>query len=88
MYWMLNIVTGPENVPQAVLIRGIENHNGPGKITKSFGIDRTFYGEDLNISDRIWFEDSGYSPAVRTGTRIGIDYAGEYWSSRPWRYYV
>ncbi len=88
MYWMLNIVTGPENIPQAVLIRGVENHSGPGKITKSFGIDRTFYGEDLNISDRIWFEESGYRPAVRTGMRIGIDYAGEYWSSRPWRYYV
>ncbi|MDO9579873.1 MAG: DNA-3-methyladenine glycosylase [Bacteroidales bacterium] len=87
MYWMLNIVTGQVNNPQAVLIRGVENHNGPGKITKSFGIDRTFYGEDLNISERIWIEDAGVIPLIKTGPRIGIDYAGEYWKTRPWRYY-
>jgi DNA-3-methyladenine glycosylase len=88
MYWMLNVVTGPENIPQAVLIRGIENYSGPGKITKSFGIDRTFYGEDLDISERIWFEDIGITPDFKTGARIGIDYAGEYWKTRPWRYYL
>ena len=40
MYWMLNVVTGQENIPQAVLIRGIENHSGPGRITKSLEIGR------------------------------------------------
>jgi DNA-3-methyladenine glycosylase len=88
MYWMLNIVTGNENDPQAVLIRGVENYPGPGKLTKSFGIDRSFYGEDLVTSERIWMEDAGVNPSVKTGTRIGIDYAGEYWKSRPWRYYI
>jgi DNA-3-methyladenine glycosylase len=39
MYWMLNIVTGQENCPQAVLIRGVKNFPGPGKLTKSLGID-------------------------------------------------
>lgn len=88
MYWMLNVVTGQENDPQAVLIRGLEYYNGPGKITKSFGIDRSFYGEDLDISERIWIEETGVSPFIRTGPRIGIDYAGEYWRSRPWRYFL
>ncbi|MDO9341687.1 MAG: DNA-3-methyladenine glycosylase [Bacteroidales bacterium] len=88
MYWMLNVVTGEENIPQAVLIRGVENYSGPGRITKSFGIDRTFYGENLDISERIWFEDAGVIPVLKTGTRIGIDYAGEYWKTRPWRYYL
>ena len=88
MYWMLNVVTGRENIPQAVLIRGVENYFGPGRITRSFGIDRTFYGEDLDISERIWFEDTGIAPVVKTGPRIGIDYAGEYWKTRPWRYYL
>lgn len=87
MYWMLNVVTGGENDPQAVLIRGVDNLPGPGKLTRLFGIDRTFYGEDLTISDRIWFEESGFKPIVKTGERIGIDYAGEYWKTRPWRYY-
>ena len=88
MYWMLNVVTGQENVPQAVLIRGVQNYSGPGKITRSFGIDRTFYGEDLDISERIWFEDTGITPVVKTSQRIGIDYAGEYWKTRPWRFYL
>jgi DNA-3-methyladenine glycosylase len=88
MYWMLNVVTGEENIPQAVLIRGVENYSGPGKITKSFGINSTFYGEDLDISERIWFEDTGVVPVFKTGSRIGIDYAGEYWKARPWRYYL
>ena len=88
MYWMLNVVTGKENIPQAVLIRGMENYSGPGKITKSFGIDRTFYGEDLTISERIWFEDAGVLPIIKSGPRIGINYADEYWKARPWRYYL
>ena len=86
MYWMLNIVTGTENNPQAVLIRGVEKYSGPGKITKSLGIDKSFYGEDVVFSDRIWFEETGVIPVVKAGPRIGIDYAGEPWKTKPWRY--
>jgi DNA-3-methyladenine glycosylase len=88
MYWMLNIVTSTENNPQAVLIRGVERLPGPGKLTKSLGIDKSFYGEDLTISRRIWFEESGFAPLVKTAPRIGIDYAGDEWKSKPWRYYL
>jgi DNA-3-methyladenine glycosylase len=88
MYWMLNIVTGDSNIPQAVLIRGVEGYSGPGKLTKALGIDKSFYGEDLVLSDRIWVEDAGAVHSVKNGPRIGIDYAGEYWKSRPWRYYL
>ena len=84
---MLNIVTGKENDPQALLIRGLESYKGPGKITKSLGINGSFYGEDLELSERIWFEDCGISPEIKTGQRIGIEYAGEYWRTKPWRYY-
>jgi DNA-3-methyladenine glycosylase len=88
MYWMLNIVTGEEENPQAVLIRGVESLNGPGKLTKALGIDKSFYGEDLTVSERIWFEETGENPLIRTSPRIGIDYAGEYWASKPWRYFI
>lgn len=87
MYWMLNIVTADEGVPQAVLIRGIENHNGPGKITRDLGINKSLYGEDLTTSERIWLEESGYIPVIKTSPRIGVEYAGEFWKTRPWRYY-
>jgi DNA-3-methyladenine glycosylase len=88
MYWMLNIVTGLENSPQAGLVRGVEDYPGPGKLTKSLGIDKSYYGEDLVLSERIWFEDSGFVHPVNNGPRIGIDYASEYWKTRPWRYFL
>jgi DNA-3-methyladenine glycosylase len=88
MYWMLNIVTGSEGDPQAVLIRGLAEISGPGKITKKLAIDRSYYGEDLVTSERIWLEETGIVPIYKTGTRIGIDYAGDYWKSVPWRYYL
>ena len=87
MYWMLNIVTGQQDDPQAILIRGVEKLDGPGKITKATGIDGSYNGEDLDLSERIWFEDSGFAPDVGTGKRIGIEYSGTYWESRLWRYY-
>lgn len=88
MYWMLNIVTARDNEPQAVLIRGLEGLKGPGRLTRALGIDRSFYGEDLCVSGRIWIEDRVIMPEIKCSTRIGIDYAGEYWRSRPWRYYT
>ena len=88
MYWMLNIVTGEKDNPQAILIRGVEQYPGPGKLTKSLGIDKSFYGEDLIFSDRIWLEDIGLVQPVKFGPRIGIDYAGEYWKTKPWRYFL
>jgi len=88
MYWMLNIVTGTEGAPQAVLIRGLASISGPGRVAKTLAIDRSYYGEDLVTSGRIWLEDTGTLPEFKTGPRIGIDYAGAYWKSRPWRYFL
>jgi DNA-3-methyladenine glycosylase len=86
MYWMLNIVTGKENDPQAVLIRGLEGLSGPGRITRDLGINGEFYGEDLTLSDRIWIEDPGGKFRFITKPRIGIDYAGIPWKDKPWRF--
>ncbi|MEA3462017.1 MAG: DNA-3-methyladenine glycosylase, partial [Bacteroidota bacterium] len=56
MYWMMNVVTGQEGVPQAVLFRGLREASGPGRLTRRLGVDRDFYGEDLVSSERIWIE--------------------------------
>ena len=87
MYWMLNFVTGRENEPQAALIRGLEGFYGPGRLTRQLQIDKSFYDEDLTVSARIWLEDDGFRPTYSAGTRIGVDYAGE-WKDKPWRFYV
>ncbi|MBN2348498.1 MAG: DNA-3-methyladenine glycosylase [Bacteroidales bacterium] len=87
MYWMLNFVSGPDNIPQAVLIRGVEEFNGPGKLTRAMGIDKSYYGEDLTTSERIWVSDAKPVKKYNMGSRIGVDYAGEIWKNKPWRYY-
>lgn len=86
MYWMLNFVTGEKDIPQAVLIRAIEGFNGPGKLTQGLQIDKSFYGEDLATSTRIWLEHSPAKYDVVRTTRIGIDYAGDVWKNKPWRF--
>jgi DNA-3-methyladenine glycosylase len=88
MYYMLNIVTGEANNPQAVLIRGVESISGPGRFTKYFSIDKSFNGVDLTTSERIWIEDSQHHPVIRTSPRIGVDYSGDPWKSKPWRYFI
>jgi DNA-3-methyladenine glycosylase len=88
MYWMLNIVAGPAGVPQAVLIRGIAEASGPGRLTRLLHLDRDFYGEDLVTSERIWLEEGVRTPEVETTPRIGIEYAGDPWKDLPWRFLI
>lgn len=86
MYQLLNFVTAGEGAPQAVLIRGVEGATGPGRVGKLLGLDKSFYAEDLVTSTRIWVEDkSEPAPAIATGRRVGIDYAGA-WKNKPWRF--
>ncbi len=86
MYWLLNIVTGKENEASAILIRGLKGVSGPGRVGKALQLDKSFYGENLESSERLWIEDSGITPAFKTSPRIGIDYAGEPWVSKPWKF--
>jgi DNA-3-methyladenine glycosylase len=87
MHWMLNVVTGSISNPQAVLIRGLKNCYGPGRVTRLLEIDKSYYGENFPTSSRIWFEHSNYIPKIETGPRIGVNYAGDYWSKIPWRFF-
>jgi len=86
MYWMLNVVTGNENYPQAVLIRGIDSIIGSGKVGRELKMDKSFYSENLLDSNRIWIEDAPDTSAFKTAPRVGIDYAGEEWKNKPWRF--
>jgi len=87
MYWMLNLVTGNEGDPSAVLIRGIEGCSGPGRVGRKLQLDKSFYGENILNSSRIWVEDAEPVSEIRTSKRIGISYAGE-WENKLWRFYL
>jgi len=86
MYWMLNIVTSVKDEPQAVLIRGLSGISGPGRVSKHLELDKSFYGEDLMRSVRIWIEENDQHFRYTAHPRIGIDYAGSEWALKPWRY--
>ncbi|HOK35747.1 MAG TPA: DNA-3-methyladenine glycosylase [Paludibacteraceae bacterium] len=86
MYWMLNVVTGPENHPEAVLIRGLNDIIGSGKVGRELKLDRSFYGENLITSQRIWIENTNEKIVFKSAPRIGINYAGEEWINKPWRF--
>jgi DNA-3-methyladenine glycosylase len=86
IYWMLNIVTGRVESPQAVLVRGLKDLSGPGVLTRRLGIDKSYHGEDLVNSPRIWIEDSDEKPHILEKPRVGINYAGEPWVSHAWRF--
>jgi DNA-3-methyladenine glycosylase len=52
---------------------------GPGKVSKALGIHYSHTGIDL-CGDTIWLEDTGiivHEDEIKTGTRIGVNYAGE-----------
>ena len=94
MYWQMNIVTAKHGEPECVLIRALDLGkiaNGPGKVCNYLKLDKSFYKEDLSKSKRIWLENRGekIKPCQILATkRIGIDYAGLYWSRRKWRFMV
>lgn len=102
MYWQLNISTYKDGKPECVLIRALDfkEASGPGKLCRYLKLDKSFYGEDVTKSDRIWLEDpvpeqARYGASRGTGNarskiiatkRIGIDYAGPYWANIEWRF--
>lgn len=86
MHNLVNVVSGDEGHPEAVLIRACADYDGPAKLTKALGITREQNELDLIVSHKLWFEDDGYKPEIITMPRVGIDYAGEYWASVPWRF--
>jgi DNA-3-methyladenine glycosylase len=88
---MLNLVTGPSDYPAAVLIRGVEGISGPGRLTKRLAVNRQLNGAAAVRDSGLWIEDDGFKVPrgrLRTGPRIGVDYAGPEWAGKPWRFWI
>ena len=96
MHHCLNVVTGPKDVAAAVLIRALEpvtnitgGTNGPGRLCRALGIDRSDNGRDITRGDLVFAEpgDVATDITILAGPRIGVDYAGE-WAVKPLRFTV
>ncbi len=88
MYWMLNIVTGEEDVPEAVLFRAAGEYGGPGVLCRELAIDKRLYGAAAEPASGLWIEDRGFRikrGAIERTPRIGVDYAGD-WKEKPLRF--
>ncbi len=87
MHWMLNIVTGPKDYPAAVLIRGVEDIHGPGRVTKKLNITGILNGKKLSSDNGLWIEKFAIKNIqVKRTARVGVDYAGPIWSKKKWRF--
>lgn len=91
MHWMVNIITGPENYPAGVLIRGVEGVSGPGRVTKYFRIDRDLNGKRAEPKENLWLEDRGTKiepKKIKRTPRVGIDHAGPVWAKKKYRFTI
>ena len=86
MHWLLNVVTGEVNDPQAVLIRACEDACGPGKLTKALSVTGELNRESVLTSSEIWIEDDGFRCEIESCKRVGIGYASQEDQDRLWRF--
>lgn len=80
MYHCLNIVTEPDGVAGAILIRALaaEGLNGPGKLCREWKIDKSFNGVDLtSVKSPLWLAKGVElsDKKIVASKRIGISQA-------------
>ena len=87
IHWLLNIVTGDAEDPQAVLIRACLDAEGPGKLTKALGITGQLNRGSI-LGEELWIEDDGFPCSVVTDKRVGIGYASQEDQDKLWRFKI
>lgn len=86
IHWLLNIVTGDKEQPQAVLIRACREAPGPGRLTKALGITGQLNGKSILDTEDFWIGDDGLRCEVLADKRVGIAYASREDQDRLWRF--
>ena len=65
MHWMLNVVTGPAGYPAAVLIRAVQDINGPARFTKAMALTGSLNGKQADEEIGVWFTDETRPPRTK-----------------------
>ena len=87
IHWLLNIVTGNAEDPQAVLIRACLDAEGPGKLTKALRITGQLNRGSI-LGEELWIEDDDFPCSVVTDKRVGIGYASQEDQDKLWRFKI
>jgi DNA-3-methyladenine glycosylase len=91
MHELLNITTGPVGYPAAILIRGVEGVEGPGRLTRALGISRTHNGLSVYAADTVLYSEKGNKlprSSVEALPRVGVRFAGPFWARKPYRFRI
>lgn len=65
--------------------------NGPAKLCQAMAIDKSFNKEDLTSCESLWVEPRSHDltdETIMSTGRIGVDYAGSEWATKPLRFYI
>ncbi len=81
---LVNIVTGAEGDPQAVLLRAGVGCGGPGLLGRAAALTREH--NEVELGGEVWVEDDGCRPKILLRKRVGIDYAEEKDREALWRF--
>lgn len=89
MYNCLNVVTEPDGIAGAVLIRAVDfcGGEGPGKLCRTWNIDRSHNAVNLmDPAGELWLArpDRVESFEIGCSPRVGISLAQD----RPWRFFI
>ncbi|WP_159564046.1 DNA-3-methyladenine glycosylase [Streptococcus halichoeri] len=91
-YYMLNLVTRPKDIPEAILIRALETKgqlpeaNGPGKLTRLANITKVFDGQSL-ASSQLTLKMGARPKVIGSRARIGVT-CSDHWKEEPLCFYV
>ena len=89
IFELLNIVSGTNEKAEAVLITGVDDIVGPGRVSRKLEITRELNFKDLTSCEEIWLEDDGFSPkTIKRDKRVGINYALISDQEKLWRFSI
>lgn len=86
LFYLLNIVTGKPNNAQGILICGVDEVVGSGRVSKVLQMDNTLNNQTIFTSNHLWLEEDGFIiGSIKREKRIGISYAKEQDQNKLWR---